>query len=196
MECIDRILAAIDGNDFEYLSGIELDVNCPIEEEDNDTVFLYAVGVPRFTHLDYLLEKRPDIRAVNDYGENILHSAVYSNSLERLDEVFTKVPSAETLINEQSKDGSTPLLLATLLGYDELATYLINKGADVCLPDHELNTPLHFACHHGCLLVVKALIEYGAHPFVKTKKGNYPLACAVNSDKKDVVKYLVQTFYQ
>ena len=71
----------------------------------------------------------------------------------------------------------------------------VNKGADVCLPDHELNTPLHFACHHGCLPVIKALMEHGAHLFVKTQKGNYPLACAVNNDKKDVVSYLVHKYY-
>ena len=43
--------------------------------------------------------------------------------------------------------------------------------------------------------LVKKLIEHQANPFIKTKKGNYPLACAVNEDKEDVVKYLVQTVY-
>ena len=61
--------------------------------------------------------------------------------------------------------------------------------------DYELNTPLQIACYNGCLSLVKKLIEHQANPFIKTKKGNYPLACAVNEDKEDVVKYLVQTVY-
>lgn len=196
MESIDKVLFAIEENDFEFLSKTELDINCPIEEENNDTIFLYAVSIPNFTHLDYLLKMNPNINAVNDYGENFLHSAIYSNSIERLNEVFLKIPLSEAFINKRSKDGSTPLLLATLLGYDDLAIYLINKGANVYLPDNELNTPLHFACYNGCMPLVKALIKAGADPFVKTQKGNYPLACAVNEGQKDVIKYLVQTFYQ
>ncbi len=195
MKKTDNIIAAIDENDIDYLSNVEFDVDCRIAESDNDTFFLYAISIPNFMYLDFFLEKNPDLNAVNDFGENILHCAVYSGSMERLKEMFCKLPISETLINSQSKDGSTPLLLAILLGHHDLAGYLIDRGADVCLPDYELNTPLHIACYNGCLSLVKKLIEHQANPFIKTKKGNYPLACAVNEDKEDVVKYLVQTVY-
>ena len=75
------------------------------------------------------------------------------------------------------------------------STYEIDKNADVNLSDNEGNTPLHIACYHGCLALVKKLIEHQANPFKKTNKRNYPLSCAVNEDKKDVVIFLVQSFY-
>lgn len=195
MECFNKVISAINENNLEMLSNMDFEVNARVEDEDNDTIFLYAISVPNFTHLDALLKKKPDLDIVNDYGENIVHSAVFSGSLERLKEVFFKIPRSKEFINKQSNDGSTPLLLAILLNYHDLAIHLIDKGANVCLPDNEGNTPLHIACYHGCLELVEKLIEHKADPFKKTKKGNYPLACAVNEDKKDVVKYLVQKFY-
>ena len=193
MEYLDEILLAINENDIGCLSNKEFDVNCRIA--DNETIFSYAVSIPEFTYLDYFLKKNPDFEVVNDYGENILHSAVYSGSLERLKEIFFILPKSGDFINVQSKDGSTPLLLAILLGYNDLAIYLIDKNADVNLFDNEGNTPLHIACYYGCLILVKKLIEHQADPFRKTNKGNYPLSCAVNEDKKDVVKFLIQSFY-
>lgn len=193
MKCLVEILSAINENNIGRISNKEFDVNYRIA--DNETIFSYAISIPDFTHLDYFLKKNPNFEVVNDYGENILHSAVYSGSLDKLKEIFFKIPKSKELINIQSKDGSTPLLLAILLGYYDLAIFLIDKNADVNLSDNEGNTPLHIACYHGCLVLVKKLIEHQANPFKKTNKGNYPLSCAVNEDKKDVVIFLVQSFY-
>ena len=103
MKKTDNILAAIDENDIDYLSNVEFDVDCRIAESDNDTFFLYAISIPNFMYLDFFLEKNPDLNAVNDFGENILHCAVYSGSMERLKEMFCKLPISETLINSQKE---------------------------------------------------------------------------------------------
>ena len=67
---------------MDYLSKMEFNVDYRIAENDNDTFLLYAVSIPSFMYLDYFLEKNPDLNAVNDFGENILHCAIFSGSLE------------------------------------------------------------------------------------------------------------------
>ena len=101
----------------------------------------------------------------------------------------------DTLIDGKAKDGTTPLLLAILLGHDDLASFLIDIKANINLCDNMDNAPIHMACYQGNLSLVQKLIAHGASIFRKTKKGNYPLALAVNEDKKDVVRYLVDKYY-
>ena len=45
-------------------------------------------------------------------------------------------------------------------------------------------------------ILVKKLLESVANPHTKTKKGNYPLAFAVNNDLDEVAKLLYETTYQ
>ena len=53
------ILDAIDNNDIQYLLSVDIDINARIREYDNDTIFLYAMGVGSFTHIDFLFQKSP-----------------------------------------------------------------------------------------------------------------------------------------
>lgn len=51
---------------------------------------------------------------------------------------------------------------------------LIKHGADVCAPGLDDITPLHDAAASGNLKLVKLLVEKGANPNVKNKKGKSP----------------------
>ena len=192
---INEVLIALDNNDLEYLSTHKFNINYRVVEQGNDTIFLYALSVPQFSYIDHLLKLSPDIFAVNDENENIIHSAVFSGSLSRVEEIFNKIPDVKLMLNTRAKDGTTPLLQSIVCGHLDISSFLINMGADVNISDNEQISPLHSACYEGNLSLVKQLIENGAHVFAKTKKNNYPLALAVNEDRKEVVKYLVDKYY-
>ena len=78
-------------------------------------------------------------------------------------------------------------------GNHELASELLLQGAN---PNDELasvyrDTPLHLACRHGWLDIVKSLIESkGCDPHVKDCGSQTPLHYACRYGCEDIVRYL------
>jgi ankyrin repeat protein len=165
-------------------------INERLEDENNDTLLLYALSDSGSNTYRYFLKNGVDINLLNDEGENVVHSIAYSGKAERLEGVLNQAN-----MNHQSNDGTTPLILAVALDKTEIARYLMNYGADVNIPDHENNTALHIACHLGNLELVNLLVDKGAKLLVKTKKGNFPLALAVNAGHDEIVKFLFDKIY-
>jgi len=67
-------------------------------------------------------------------------------------------------IDEVDEDGDTPLLLAILYDHLEIATVLLEQGAEVNLPAMYARhvTPMFVAIKHGQLAIVQLLSSYGA----------------------------------
>jgi ankyrin repeat protein len=162
------------------------------EDEDNDTLLLYSISDAATNVYEYFLRNNADVFLVNNEGENILHSIVYSGNIERLKIVLDKY---KVDINSCTKDGATPLLLSLSLENSEIANVLINYGADVNIPDIEGITPLHLSVQLDNLSLVVTLVEHGADILAKTLAGNYPLALAVNAGFEDIIKYLYHKIY-
>jgi ankyrin repeat protein len=56
---------------------------------------------------------------------------------------------SNSIINEQDRQGRTPLLWASLLHRPELARLLLEAGSDANVADFDLQHPLHLACVLG-----------------------------------------------
>ena len=54
-----------------------------------------------------------------------------------------------TDINAKTSINRTPLHLACLHGFIEVAKVLVEYGADINAVDDDHNTSLHYACMHG-----------------------------------------------
>lgn len=190
----NEIIEAIENNDLEFLRAVinERNVDLRIKDDDNDTLIMHAFSYASLDVCYFLLEKGADFRIVNNIGESVLHSAVYSNDQSKLSLLIDK---CKCDVNYQSFDGSTPLILATGLEKELIFFELISRGADVNLTDAEGSTPLHIACALGRLDFVISLCEHGGNYWLKTKKGNFPLALAVNQEHSNVVKYLFDKMY-
>jgi len=79
-------------------------------------------------------------------------------------------------VNAKSKNGSTPLHLASYYGFKNLAEVLIQKGADVKMKTDDLGmTPLHSAVQRGHFEIAKLLLDNGAEINAKDKDGNTAL---------------------
>jgi uncharacterized protein len=75
--------------------------------------------------------------------------------------------SARIGINgSHSKTGRTALTAAAEHGHHEVVACLLEKGADVNLPDRNRWTALMLAAYHGFAEVVEALLAQGANPNV------------------------------
>lgn len=185
------IMTALDCGEIKLLDDCQIDVNHKLQEENGDSLLLYAIGNEGNNSIyKELIARHADIYAENDLGENIIHSIVFSGDPSRLQYVLTEFPGLIKEINHQDHDGTTPLLLSILIDKPNLSLQLIDSGADVNIADNNGNAPVHIACWSGYLDVVKALVGRGADILAKTSNGNSPLALAINQGHTAVAEYL------
>jgi hypothetical protein len=100
--------------------------------------------------------------------------------------VRTIVGVSPELVNGTDVSGSTPLHKAIERGYEDIATFLIEKGAYVNAKEKSGYTPLHMAARHDAAPeFVTLLLKKGANKFVRTNSGKtaYDLAQLSRSEQ-------------
>jgi ankyrin repeat protein len=112
--------------------------------------------------------------------------------------VTSRVDVARLLIEHgadataQSKDGTTPLHLASERGHVDLARLLIEHGADTTAQSEVGTAPLHQASFRGRVDVARLLIERGADVTAQSKGGMTPLHQASLWGHVDVARLLIE----
>ncbi|MCJ1306964.1 hypothetical protein MMC25_000608 [Agyrium rufum] len=76
----------------------------------------------------------------------------------------TELECSSSEINAQDTQGRTPLAWAALRGDFEVLKMLLEYGADLHLPDYQLNSPLHYAKTTAC---AEILLKHGASASVR-----------------------------
>ena len=97
-------------------------------------------------------------------------------------------------INTFSEDGFTPLGLACYFGHEDLARFLVLKGADVNLASKNgFNVfPVHSAVAANNLGITKMLLDAGAYPNVCQKAGLAPLHTAAQLGHIELIILLLE----
>jgi ankyrin repeat protein len=190
----ERLKIAIINEDIQFLNSYlkEYDINIKFKNEDNDALIDYAISYNESNAYKFFLENNASLDNINDKGENIVHSIVYSQCPNRLLEVM-KIKAID--LDHQSNDGTTPLILSVGLEDLEMFKLLIEFGADFNLADNSGNLPIHLACHYGNEEMVDILIKKGTYLFNKTSNGNLPLALAVNANHINIIHKLYKIMY-
>jgi len=188
----ERLKNAIVNSDINFLSKKNYDINHRFKDEDNETLLMYAISDDKTDIYKFFLKNNANIELVNDEGENVLHSIVYSGDTSRL---IYFLDNYKFDINRKSLEGVSPLLLSTFLGKLKMFDLLLYYNANVSIADNFGNTPLHIACSLGYMQMVKKLIELGSNINLKNQNGNLPLALAINNGHHDIVKFLFAKIY-
>ncbi len=95
--------------------------------------------------------------------------------------------------SEVWKDDVTPLTAASICGNEEICSYLLKKSADPNKPSTNGCTPLHYAALNEVpLSIVKRLLAANADPDGNEPHTFTPLQCAVDHDREDIVKALIE----
>lgn len=97
-------------------------------------------------------------------------------------------------INTYSEDGFTPLGLACYFGHEELARFLVMKGADVNIASKNgFNVfPIHSAVAANNIKISKMLLNAGAYPNVCQKAGMVPLHTAAQLGNIELIILLLE----
>ena len=108
--------------------------------------------------------------------ESNIHQAIYDGNV---DSVKYLIYNNKTLLEKTDQSGFTPLLCASIIGQQEIAEFLIAKGANVNAQCKGLTykgfTPLHFAYKNGKEKLVQTLLENGADTEICDMYGMTPI---------------------
>ena len=160
--------------------------------EDNANVLHYACRSGNLDMLKYIEKKCPTLSCdVADLtGKTPLHEAAQSTTQDVLKYLLNKKQYKE---KGRDHHDANLLIFAAGAGSLEIVKYLIQEqefdreGANVG------NTPLHLACAHNSINVVKFLIEeMGVNTSCQSMDGNSSVHTAVQKGSLDVVKYLLE----
>ncbi len=115
-------------------------------------------------------------------------------SVGKFDEVTLTIFKNPKLVNEFSPDGFTPLGLACFFNHEDIARFLVLKGADVNLPSKNgFNVfPIHSAVTADNFLITKMLLDAGAYPNVCQKAGVAPLHTAAQLGNIELIILLLE----
>ncbi|KAL5015539.1 hypothetical protein ScPMuIL_009809 [Solemya velum] len=91
----------------------------------------------------------------------------------------------------QDKTGYTPLIIAVMNGFKEIADTLIFNSADVGAQDNKGNTALHLSVFFGRMDMVEMVLKSGAKVNVQNSDGNTPLHIACQSADDNRIKIIL-----
>ena len=138
---------------------------------------------------------------VETKGESIMHeshnglTAVFYAAMSGRAELLQYLVENKCNVQCTDNKGCTPLHWAAMSPNDKAdgVAYLIDEcGCDPLQPDSQKMTSLHLACLHGCINVVKYLVEVkNCNPLRVYASVCSPLGVACQN-QLDVVKYIVE----
>lgn len=135
-----------------------------------------AIKVVRADIADHLLNMQANPNKVDDWPN---HPDQLTGASPLLSAVLADLPGTAVELARYNADvniadryGLTPLMLACLLGDQELCDMLLENQAEPDARDNAGWTPLIYAAYAGHLGCVKRLLEAGANPRMKDKRGH------------------------
>lgn len=177
-----------------------------------DTALIRFAFLGELSLVEYLLRKGAAIQAKEDGSEDTaLHNAAMEDHYEVV-EMLLNLKEAPEIRELKNKSGQTPLLTAAQFGKSQIASLLLDKGADYNIIDNDGNTALHYAAISGDrelaerLLALKQMVsdspnEPNATSAVKSsrllnmtnKNEDTPLALALSSEQEAVFAFLLES---
>ena len=104
---------------------------------------------------------------------------------------FTSYIISETNLEDYDGQGNTPLHLAALWDFPEIAAYLIDLGAETNARNTQGLTPLHYAVKNNGIKMCQILANRGASIDARDSYGNTPLHTAITWQSIQAAKFLL-----
>jgi len=121
---------------------------------------------------------------LNEFIENV--------KIGKTEQVAQYLEENPSLLNGTQDIGMNPLLWAAWGGHVEIVKLLLDKGADVNLPDSGTKiTPLHMAVNEGHVEIVRLLISRGSKINAQDLTGGTPLHHAAYKGRFEAAKLLL-----
>ncbi|XP_059153195.1 ankyrin-2-like [Physella acuta] len=124
--------------------------------------------------------------------ESCLHYCARAGNADILMEIVKHLgPQIQAIVNKQSRNGQSPLLVASEQGHLDIVKILLKNQARVDIFDEHGKTALHLAAENGHEQVADMLLYHKAFVNAKSKHGLTPLHLASSNGNVALVKLLV-----
>ncbi|KAL3866109.1 hypothetical protein ACJMK2_043442 [Sinanodonta woodiana] len=172
-----------------FEKGANLDTESPPK---NETPLYQAISQKHEDIALFLIAKGADIEKIprTKIQNSCLHMAC---KLCQTPVVNALLRKRDIQIDNKNKNGVTPLHFALTFKCEEAAKRLLENGCNINLKSGRLDkTPLHISSETGLKTITQILLEKGADPMAKDKKGHSPMHYASMYGHKDIVGMLIE----
>jgi len=173
--------------------------NVNVGDDDGFTPLMWATWWADKDMVELLISKGADVNQECNYGCTALHYVAIKGKKDLVELLIAKgaapisaihlavcagdLVKVKSLVEEgadvdtraKGSGGHTPLFAALFAGHNDVAKFLIAKGADVNAKDMAGVTALHYMCEHGKRSMAELLIAEGADVNAKDYGGATPL---------------------
>ncbi|PFE04498.1 hypothetical protein COE15_25735 [Bacillus cereus] len=164
------VMAATYHNHVETVKAlIDAGANIELPDKNKENPFLYASKEGYVDIVKLTIDAGTNIRQTNRHGGTALISAAERGHVEVVKEL---VDRTDIDVNYKNDFGWTALLKAIAVGngsenHKQIVQLLIDRGADVNMPDREGITPLQHAENRGFKEIANMLRVAGANEIIK-----------------------------
>jgi ankyrin repeat protein len=151
------------------------------------TPLMHAAAYGSIEAMKLLLEAGADVNAANDFNATALLWCARDPDKARL------LIERGADVNAQSKQGRTPLMLASMRdGGSDIVALLLAKGANPKVKDNRKEMALGLAAETGDVQTMRLLIGKGADIGSLNWEGETPVLQAVKSMRPEAVRLLIE----
>lgn len=156
-----------------------------LQDSHGKTLLMIAAENRHENIVNYLLSIKADTRAHCDKSWTALHYAAYG---ARMSCIKRLVRANRDMIDAQTKDGLTCLMISCSKGNYSIVALLISLEADLNVQCKTGKCALHYAVMRGSTKCVEALLAAGPRVTLKDKNGNTPLILARHMRRRRAVE--------
>lgn len=156
---------------------------------DGMTPLLLAAHFGNDRIVQALLRAHANINAMDKNGHCVLTKVLHKKNIS----LALHILSYKPVLNVTGEQGCNPLEVAVTLQDLSLVKKMIEQGADVNNVNKQKWAPLMYAIRAKAPLpMIKCLLETGAKVNVKDGSGVSPMSLAIQSEREDIVKLLLE----
>ena len=167
------------------------------ESNSGQTALMWAAAESHPKVVKLLVERKADINARSKSGFTPLLFATRQGD-RNLESIKILIDAGANVNDVYTKSGLTPLIVASIGGFEKAAKLLLDRGADSKAKDKSGNTVLHHAAANSVVSIIKDLLAHGADMNARitgtragtnniSRNGKTPLLVAVESNNLEGV---------
>ncbi|XP_063152418.1 neurogenic locus notch homolog protein 4 [Candoia aspera] len=172
-------------------SGLEMESSRTDRQMENfgETPLHLAARYSRADAARRLLTAGADVNARDQWGRTPLHSAIAADALGVFQILLRQ---RQTDLDALADDGTTPLILATRLGVENMVEELVANHANIQAVDNRGKSALHWAAAVNNVRATLVLLRNGADKDILDNQAQTPLFLAAREGSYQAVCLLLQ----